>query len=56
MSEQNEIKVFSHQEEDAKVQEIYIQVMPLLKGATVNQIEKALGKCLDTVKSCLTVH
>ena len=55
MSEQNELKVFTAEEDNEKIEEIVSQVMPILKGATVSQIKMALGKAYPLVKLCYVV-
>jgi len=55
MSEQNELKVFTAEQDNEKIEEIVSQVMPILKGATVSQIKMALDKAYALVKLCYVV-
>ena len=56
MSEQFKLNVFTVEQDNEKIEKIISQVMPILKGATVNQIKMALDKCYDLVKLCYTVN
>lgn len=41
MSEQFKLNVFTVEQDNEKIEKIISQVMPILKGATVNQIKMA---------------
>ena len=50
------LNVFMTGEDKEKSEQIIAQVMPLLKGATMNQIKMALDKCYTLAQSCFIVN
>lgn len=49
------LKYFTHEEDDGAIKGIIEAVLPLLKGKSLNQIEKALDSINGLVKSNLLV-